>query len=55
MNMSLVSSELNYCDIDAGNNLCQGYYIIDFFTYPYTLKEHFNVDRQVISSGEMAY
>ena len=38
MNMSLVSSELNYCDIDAGNNLCQGYYIIDFLHTPIHLK-----------------
>ena len=51
MNMSLV--EGCYGNIDSDDSTCHGYYIIIFYSSPYTLKADLSIDGQVISSGEM--
>ena len=52
MKVSFIITEINVGAINADYSTCHGYYIIIFLSL-YTLQEDFNVDVQVISSGEM--
>ena len=47
MNMSLIIFKGNYGAIYADNSTCHGYYIIKFYSSPYTLQEEFSIDGQV--------
>ena len=53
MDMSLVITKGNYGSIGADDFSCNGYYIILFYSYPYTLQSDFNVYGPGMSSGEM--
>ena len=53
--MPLIIQKGDYGAFYADDNYFQGYYIIIFSSYPYTLQEDLNIDGQVISSGEMVY
>ena len=53
MKVSLIVMEENYGAIDADDSSCHGYYIIDFYSSPYTLQSYFSIGGQVISSGEI--
>ena len=55
MNISLIISKLNYGAIDANDTSCKGYYIIRFYSSPYTLQEELNIYGQVIYYGEMVW
>ena len=54
-NILLIISIGNYVPIDADDTSCDGYYIIRFYSYPYTLQEDLNIYGQVIYSGEMVW
>ena len=43
----------NYGAIDGDDSACHGYYIIRFYSSPYTLQSDLNKDGQVVYSGEM--
>ena len=45
--------EEKYGAIDTDDSSCHGYYIIKFYSSPYTLQSDLSIDGQVISSGEM--
>ena len=45
--------EGKYGAIDADDSSCHGYYIIKFYSPPYTLQADLRIDGQDISSGEM--
>ena len=51
MNMSLIIMEVKYGAIDTDDYSCRGYYIIKFYSYPYTLQADLSIDDKVISSG----
>ena len=51
--MSLIILEEKYGAIDADDSSYHGYYIIKFYSSPYTLQVDLSIDGQVISSGEM--
>ena len=51
--MFLIIIEEKYGDIDAEDSSCNGYYIIKFYSSPYTLQAYLSIDGQVDSSGEM--
>ena len=53
MNMSLITMGGKYGAIDTDDSSCHGYYIIKFFSYPYTLQADLIIDGKVISSDEM--
>ena len=53
MNIPFIIMEGNYSCIDADDYSFYGYYIIKFYSSPYTLQSEFSIDGQVISSGEM--
>ena len=53
MNMSLITMEGDYGDIDADYSSFNGYHIIKISSSPYTLKAYLVIDGQVISSSEM--
>ena len=55
LNMSLIILKVNYVTIDADNAPCQGYYIIRFSSFSYTVQEDINIDGQVLSSSEMVF
>ena len=42
--------EVKYGAIDTDDYSCRGYYIIKFYSYPYTLQADLSIDGQVISS-----
>ena len=48
MNMSLILMEGNYGDIDADVSSYHGYYIIKFYSSPYTLQSDLSIDNQVV-------
>ena len=52
MNVYLIVMEGNYGSIDADDCLWHGYYIIKFYSYPYTLQADFSIGGKVISSIE---
>ena len=37
MNMYLIITEVNCGAVDDDDSVCHGYYILIFFSYPYTL------------------
>ena len=51
--MSLIIMEGKYVAIDTYDSLCYGYYIIKFYSSPYTLQEDLSIYGQLISSGEI--
>ena len=53
MNMYLIIREGKYGAIDTKNYLFHGYYIINFYSFPYTLQSELIIDGQVISSSEI--
>ena len=53
MNMYLISREGKYGTIDTDNSSCHGYYIIKFYSLPYTLQSDWSIDGQVISSSKI--
>ena len=53
MNMSLIILEGKYGAIDNDDSSCHDYYIIKFSSSPYIFQEDLNIDRKVISYGEM--
>ena len=53
MNMSLIRMGVKYGAIDTEDYSCHGYYIIKFYSYPYTIQEELSIDGQVISSGKI--
>ena len=53
MNMYLIIIEVNYSTIYDDYSTWHGYYIIIFSSSPYTLQADFNIEGQVISSGEI--
>ena len=53
MNMSLIIMEGHYGAIDYDDYTCRGYYIIRFFSCPYTIQADLSIDGQVISSNEI--
>ena len=53
MNMSFIITEGKYGAIDSDDSSCHGYYIIKFFSSPYTLQADLSIDLQVISSGKI--
>ena len=55
MNTSLLIIEGKYGDIDTDDSSFRGYYIIKFFSSPYTLQTYLSIDGKVISSSEMVY
>ena len=55
MSMYLVIMEGTYCAIDTDYSSCHGYYIIKFYSYPYTLQSDLIIDRQVISSSRIVF
>ena len=48
MNMSLIIIEGKYGALDTDNYSCNGYYIINFSSSPYTLQTDMSIDGQVI-------
>ena len=50
MNMSWIIREGKYGAIDTDNSTYHGYYIIKFYSLPYTLQSDLSIDGQVISS-----
>ena len=46
-------TEEKYGAIDTDNYPCHGYYIIKFYSSPYTLQYELSIDGRVISSGEI--
>ena len=55
MNMSFIIMERNCGAIDADYFSCCGYYIIKFFSSPYTLQADLIIGGLVISSCEMVF
>ena len=55
VNMSLVITEGNYGDIEADDSTFHGYYIIRFYSSPYTHQAYLIIHGQVGSSVEMVY
>ena len=53
MNMSLIVTEVKYGAIDNDDSSCHGYYIIKFYSSPYTHQADLSIDGQVISSGKI--
>ena len=53
MNMYMIIMEGKYGAIDTDYSSCRGYYIIKFYSSPYTLQEDLCIDEKFISSGEM--
>ena len=53
MKMSLVVTEGKYGAIDTGSYSCHGYYIIKFYSSPYTLQTELSIYGQVISSNKI--
>ena len=53
MNMPLIIIEGNYDATNADDSSFNGYYSIIVSLSPYSLKGYFNIDVQVISSGEI--
>ena len=53
MNMYLIILGVKYVAIDTDDSLCNGYYIIKFSSYPYTLQSEMSIDGQGISSSKM--
>ena len=49
--MSSVNIEGKCGAINPDNSSCQGYYIIKFYSFSYTLKADLRIDGQVISSS----
>ena len=54
-NMSLIISKVIVVAIDSDNTSCHCYYIIIFYSYPYTLQEYLNIYGQAIYSSKMVY
>ena len=52
-NISLIAMARKYGAIDTDDSSCHGYYIIKFYSSPYTLQEYLIIDKKVIYSGEM--
>ena len=50
MNMSWIIREVKYGAIDTDDSTYHGYYIIKFYSLPYTLQSDLSIDGQVISS-----
>ena len=50
MNMSLIIMGGKYGAIDNDNSSCHGYYIIKFYSLPYTLQTDLSIYGQVITS-----
>ena len=46
-NMSLIFSKGNYGATDEDDTSCHGYYIIIFYSSPYTLQEYLNLYRKL--------
>ena len=53
MKITLIIMEANHGAIDADDSSCNGYYIIKFYSSPYTLQSELIIYVQVISSVEM--
>ena len=53
MSMYLIIMEVNYGSIDADDYLCHSYYIITFYSSPYTLQADLIIYVHVISSGKI--
>ena len=53
--MSLTIMESKYGAIDTDDSSFHGYYVIKFYSSPYTLQEYLIIHGKVISSGEMVY
>ena len=53
MNIYLIITEGKYGSIDTDYYSCNGYYIIKFSSYTYTLQADLSIDGQVISSGKI--
>ena len=53
MNMYLIIREGKYGAIDTDDSSCHGYYIIKFYSFPYTLQSDLIIDGQVISSSKI--
>ena len=51
--MSLIIIERKYGEIDTDDSLCHGYYIINFYSYSYTLQVDLSIDGQAISSDKI--
>ena len=49
----MIISKVNVGDIDADETSFHGYYIIRFYSTPYTLQEDLNIHGQVISSVDI--
>ena len=55
MNMSLIITEVKYGAIDTDDYSCHDYYIINYYSSPYTLQLKLSIDGQVISYGKTLY
>ena len=53
MSMSLIIMEGKYSGIGADDSSFNGYYVIKFASYTYTLQSDLSIDGEVISSSEM--
>ena len=51
INMYLIIMEQKYSPIDNDDSSCNGYYIINFSSYTYTLQSDLSIYGQVINSG----
>ena len=55
MNISLIIMEVRYGAIDTDDSSCHGYYIIKFYSSPYTIQSDLSIDGQVVSSGKIIW
>ena len=55
MNVSLITMEVKYDAIDTDDSSCHGYYIIKFYSYPYTLQVDLSNYGQIIYFNEIIY
>ena len=52
IHISLIIKEVRYGAIDTDDSSCHEYYIIKFYSSPYTLQADLSIDKKVISSGK---